>query len=177
MTTDNDEDRTGEIDSSDDRQVGALERRLLTDLKCSDSELDDAAEVVVAQNEGEPTLNMNVPDGEDEAGEDSDDDEGENGIALREIVVRRRQAQTGLKYRPRYVVAFNDAVPGAQAGKAYDGNGVVRSRHGESEFSSFAEEVQALASSTSEYAPFLSKMEWDIACWVKANDVGANVLR
>ena len=66
MTTDNDEDRTGEIDSSDDRQVGALERRLLTDLKCSDSELDDAAEVVVAQNEGEPALNMNVPDGEDE---------------------------------------------------------------------------------------------------------------
>ena len=105
-----------------------------------------------------------------------DDTTVEEGRILREIV-GRRAAESRLRYRPQRIETFNEVETGAQAGKVYEMQGVPGTTHGERGFSKFAEDVQSLSRSTSAYAPFSSKMDWEIACWVKANDVGANVLQ
>lgn len=95
---------------------------------------------------------------------------------LREVVVERRAAQARLQYRPQLVEKFNDTVPGAEAGKVYNDDTLEDGEEGHSAYACFAEELRTSTEVTGVYAPFMSKMDWEIARWAKTRGPGSTAL-
>ncbi|KAL5512790.1 hypothetical protein ACEPAG_3056 [Sanghuangporus baumii] len=95
---------------------------------------------------------------------------------LGEILIERRAAQARLQYRPVRIVKFNDVVPNARAGTAHRYVAADVTEHGDAAYSQFTRDVQTRSGSEGSYAPFRTKLDWELACWAKTRGAGSNAL-
>ncbi|KAL5536222.1 hypothetical protein ACEPAF_43 [Sanghuangporus sanghuang] len=113
---------------------------------------------------------------EPELDEEIDDEDESAQQRLGEIIVERRAAQARLQYRPARIVKFNDVVPYARAGKAYRHLAADVSEQGSAAYTQFTRDLQTRSGSEGRYAPFRSKLDWEVACWAKTRGAGSNAL-
>lgn len=111
---------------------------------------------------------------EEEAASDEDDADQEH--RLREIIVDRREAHARVSYRPVHSAKFNDVVRGAEAGKVYNPDGAERRRDGNDAHAKFSDGLRRLTEVEGSYAPFESKLDWEIARWAKTRGPGSTAL-
>lgn len=91
-------------------------------------------------------------------------------------MVERRTAQAKLAFRPARVVKFNDVVTHAMAGCPCRQLPGEETAHGAAAYTQFTRDVQALSRCEGAFAPFLSRLDWEVACWAKTRGPGSNAL-
>lgn len=113
---------------------------------------------------------------DDDDEEDEEEEEEQERRRLGEVVGERHAAHSKLLYRPARIDTFNDVVTGARAGSSIGEITVQGTQHGNAAYTQFTHDVQTLSRCEGSFAPFLSRTDWEVACWAKTRGTGSNAL-
>lgn len=98
------------------------------------------------------------------------DDTDEEDPVLSDHFIRRRAAEERLLYQPTVIDRFHQQGPM----QTRTGNGLLDDRR--TELRGFDQEFDGSAENVGLYAPFASRIDWEIAKWAKTRGPGSNAL-